>query len=170
MEGRPFHLRTELDVHSNLLRSTGNSRQSVGLVAIWKWEEGKKPHRILRFLTRGAERRHLARGRRWEIQVRCQRFASSGELLGLWNEPMEGPGTMKREQCVVWGEKEAQTREAHLGLRLTQGSQQRLGRREERPGQGAVGSHTGAVAVLSLTLASCPVSFPLRCGEVLDLS
>ena len=77
---------------------------------------------------------------------------------------------MKREQCVVWGEKEAQTREAHLGLGLTQGSHQRLGKREERPGQRAVGSHTETVPVLSLTLASCPAPFPLRCGEVLDLS
>ena len=83
---------------------------------------------------------------------------------------MEGPGAMKREQCVVWGEKEAQTREAHLGLRLMQGSQQRLGKREERPGQGAVGSYTETVAVLSLTLASRPAPFPLRCSEVLDLS
>ena len=72
--------------------------------------------------------------------MRCQGFTSSGELSGLWNEPMEGPGAMKREQCVVWGEKEAQTREAHLGLRLMQGSQQRLGKREERPGQRAAGS------------------------------
>lgn len=102
--------------------------------------------------------------------MRCQGFTSSGELSGLWNEPMEGPGAMKREQCVVWGEKEAQTREAHLGLRLMQGSQQRLGKREERPGQRAVGSHTETVAVLSLTLVSRPAPFPLRCSEVLDLS
>ena len=43
--------------------------------------------------------------------MRCWEDASSGELSGLWNEPVEGPRAMEREQCVVWGE-EAETGEA----------------------------------------------------------
>ena len=174
MEGRPFRLRTELDVHSRV-GSTGNSRQSVGLLVIWKWEEGKKPHVFSSFwlgeLNEGTWREEQGRrGRRWETQVRCWEDASSGELSGLWNEPVEGPRAMEREQCVVWGE-EAETREAQWGLGMMQGSQQRLGRREERPGPRAGQSH-GDRAVLSLTPTpvSCPIPFPLRWGEVLDLS
>lgn len=147
--GQTFHLRTESDVYSNSVRSTGNSLlDSQGFGMHLKWEEGKKPHRILRFLTRQLNEGTLARGRRWEIQVRCLIFHVARELLGLWNEPMEGPGAMKREQCVVGREGGSDQGSTFRVARADEGSQQRLGGGKRGQGRGQ-GSHTGAVAVLS---------------------
>lgn len=124
---------------------------------IWKWEEGKKSYFVLKFLTQGSERGHMGGGP-WgrketgdpsgdaeKILDSMQETQVQGSSQG-WSEPMEGPGTMGMR---AWREGETQDRpEEHqqLGLGKTKSSQQRLRRREERPGAQATGqSHKETV-------------------------
>lgn len=121
-------------------------------------------------------------GRRWETHVEmlrrlwtsCRRFELR-EVSGLEQEPMEGPGAVRREPHIAWGEKEARegrrtpTSRAGTDKELTT----RLGRRKERPGQRQQAITQRAVPALSLSPILTSIQFRVHFAaavKALDLS